>query len=181
MQNRSNTGDRENPFGSRRFQARAFDWDPNRRIALGPAAMCAASTGRTHDCTRPICTNVKLTLANREPSTHDLSRHSESSRGKSAYDPYKTLETFLRSDVLGGRNPKSIFLSNPNCKRCRAHVQAAVDISGLGSRCSRQFPPIPGEYRPAQPSSLPRAPAPCCRSTAATLLRERGNDEENRL
>jgi hypothetical protein len=26
-------------------------------------------------------------------------------------------------------------------------------ISGLGSRCSRQFPPIPGEYRPAPPST----------------------------
>jgi len=33
--------------------------------------MSTASTGRTHDCTRPPCTNVKTTLANREPSTHD--------------------------------------------------------------------------------------------------------------
>ena len=30
MQNQSNTGGRENPFGSGRFQARAFDWDPIR-------------------------------------------------------------------------------------------------------------------------------------------------------
>ena len=29
-------------------------------------------------------------------------------------------------------------------------------IGGLGSRRSRQFPPIPGEYRPAPPSELPR-------------------------
>ncbi len=30
----------------------------------------AASTGRTHGCTRLFCINVKTTLANRAPSTH---------------------------------------------------------------------------------------------------------------
>jgi len=69
MQNRSNRG-LGKPVWVKAHKARAFDWDPIRRIALGPAAMCAASTGRTHDSTRPICTNIKITLANREPSTH---------------------------------------------------------------------------------------------------------------
>ena len=36
--------------------------------------MSTASTGRTHDCTRPACTNLKTNLANREPSTHDPKR-----------------------------------------------------------------------------------------------------------
>ena len=33
--------------------------------------MSTASTGRTHDCTRPACINLKTTLAKPEPSTHD--------------------------------------------------------------------------------------------------------------
>ena len=44
------------------------------RIALGPAVMETASIGRTRDCTRPVCTNLKKTLAKREPSTHDPKR-----------------------------------------------------------------------------------------------------------
>ncbi len=36
--------------------------------------MGAASTGRTHGSTRPVCNNVNLTLANREPSTHGYMR-----------------------------------------------------------------------------------------------------------
>jgi hypothetical protein len=36
--------------------------------------MDTASTGRTHDCTRPLCITVKSTLAKREPSTHDPKR-----------------------------------------------------------------------------------------------------------
>ena len=37
--------------------------------------MKTASTGRTHDCTRPICINIKkTTLAKGEPSTHDPKR-----------------------------------------------------------------------------------------------------------
>ena len=70
MQNRSNRGSGK-PVWVRAHQAREFDWDPIRRIALGPAVMETASTGRTHDCTRPTCINVKTNLANREPSTHD--------------------------------------------------------------------------------------------------------------
>ena len=38
------------------------------------SVMCAASTGRRHDSTRPIFTNIKITLANREPSRHDPKR-----------------------------------------------------------------------------------------------------------
>jgi hypothetical protein len=33
--------------------------------------METASTGRTHDCTRPVCVNLKTILAKGEPSTHD--------------------------------------------------------------------------------------------------------------
>ena len=69
MQHRSNRGSGK-PVWVTAHQARACDWDPIQRIALGPAAMYAASTGRTHDCTRPACTYLKLALANREPSTH---------------------------------------------------------------------------------------------------------------
>ena len=57
-------------------QARVVDWDPIPRIALGPAVMETASTGRTHDCTRPVCTNLTKTLAKREPSPHDPQRKS---------------------------------------------------------------------------------------------------------
>ncbi len=72
MQNRSNRGSGK-PVWVRAHQARANDWDPIQRIALGPAVMETASTGRTHDCTRPVCTNLKITLAKTEPSTHDPS------------------------------------------------------------------------------------------------------------
>ena len=78
MQDRSNTGDQENPLWVMALrQARACDWDLISRIALGPAVMETASTGRTHDCTRPVCTNLKKTLAKREPSTHDPKRKSD--------------------------------------------------------------------------------------------------------
>ncbi len=53
MQNRSNRGSGK-PVLATVLRARAFDWDPIPRIALGPAATYAASTGRTHGCTRPI-------------------------------------------------------------------------------------------------------------------------------
>ena len=69
MQNRSNRG-LAKPGVDTALQARVSDWDPIQRIALGPAAMCAALTGRTHVSTRPICKNVNFTLAKREPSTH---------------------------------------------------------------------------------------------------------------
>jgi hypothetical protein len=73
IQDRSNRGSGK-PVRVRAHQARESDWDPTRRIALGPAAMCAASTGRTHDSSRPTCINVKITLAKRKPSTHDPNR-----------------------------------------------------------------------------------------------------------
>jgi len=50
---------------------REFDLGPDLRIALGPAARSAASTGRTHDRTRPQYINVTKTLAKGETSTHD--------------------------------------------------------------------------------------------------------------
>ncbi len=59
MQNRSNRGSGK-PVRVRAHQARAYDWDPAQRIALGPAVMDTASTGRTHDCTQPHCINVEF-------------------------------------------------------------------------------------------------------------------------
>ena len=44
---------------------------PDPRRALGPAATRAASTGRTHDRTRPVLHQRKKALVNEAPSTHD--------------------------------------------------------------------------------------------------------------
>src|SRR5262247_250007 len=44
---------------------------PDPRRALGPAAIRAASTGRTHDRTRPMLHQRKKALVNQAPSTHD--------------------------------------------------------------------------------------------------------------
>src|SRR5262245_38175494 len=48
-----------------------FRLGPDPRRALGPAAMRAASTGRTHDRTRPMLHQRKKALVNQAPSTHD--------------------------------------------------------------------------------------------------------------
>ena len=76
MQNQSNRGSGK-PVRVRAHQARAFDWGPIPRIAIGPAVVSTASTGRTHDRTRPACINLKTTLAKSEPSTHDPQGASE--------------------------------------------------------------------------------------------------------
>jgi hypothetical protein len=47
---------------------RAKDWD---LIRAEPAAIRAASTGRTHDRTRPMLHQRKKALVNQAPSTHD--------------------------------------------------------------------------------------------------------------
>src|SRR5262245_57871744 len=49
---------------------------PDPRRALGPAAIRAASTGRTHDRTRPMLHQRKKALVNQAPSTHDPKRTS---------------------------------------------------------------------------------------------------------
>src|SRR5262245_5069809 len=49
---------------------------PDPRKALGPAAIRAALTGRTHDRTRPMLHQRKKALANQAPSTHDPRRTS---------------------------------------------------------------------------------------------------------
>src|SRR5262249_27402991 len=46
---------------------------PDLRRALGPAAIRAASTGRTHDRTRPMLHQRKKALVNQAPSTHAAS------------------------------------------------------------------------------------------------------------
>src|SRR5499426_2317346 len=47
-----------------------FRLGPDPRRALGPAASRAASTGRTHDRTRPMLHQRKKALVNQAPSTH---------------------------------------------------------------------------------------------------------------
>src|SRR5262249_51350228 len=53
-----------------------FGLGPDPRRALGPAAIHAASTGRTHDRTRPMLHQRKKALVNQAPSTHDPLRAS---------------------------------------------------------------------------------------------------------
>src|SRR5262249_51173746 len=57
---------------------------PDLRRALGPAAIRAASTGRTHDRTRPMLHQRKKALVNQAPSTHDPKRTSATSKSRSA-------------------------------------------------------------------------------------------------
>src|SRR6516225_6426871 len=51
-----------------------FGLGPDPRRALGPAAIRAASTGRTHDRTRPMLHQRQKALVNQAPSTHDPKR-----------------------------------------------------------------------------------------------------------
>src|SRR6202011_4836403 len=51
-----------------------FRLGPDPRRALGPAAIRAAQTGRTHDRTRPMLHQRKKALVNQAPSTHDPKR-----------------------------------------------------------------------------------------------------------
>src|SRR5450631_4856153 len=43
----------------------------NPRISSGPAAIQAAQTGRTYDCTRPYCTNAHKNSCQTGASTYD--------------------------------------------------------------------------------------------------------------
>ncbi len=59
MQNRSNTGGRENPLRLKGSQARAFSWDPIQRIALGPAATVPRKQAEHIAAPGHICTYVE--------------------------------------------------------------------------------------------------------------------------
>src|SRR5262249_29953644 len=61
-----------------------FGLGPDPRRALGPAAIRAASTGRTHDRTRPMRHHGRKTLVNQAPSTHDPKRTLAGSKSRSA-------------------------------------------------------------------------------------------------
>ena len=69
MQDRSNTGDRENPswlgcpVHARLVGTRSAD-----RMKASDHRI--AQTGRTHSCTRPACITIKTILAKPGPSTH---------------------------------------------------------------------------------------------------------------
>src|SRR6516162_9052109 len=68
--------DQESPLGSTHLRMRALDWDLIRAEHLGPAAIRAASTSRTHDRTRPMLHQRQKALVNQAPSTHDPKRTS---------------------------------------------------------------------------------------------------------
>ena len=74
MQNRSNRGSGKPVWVTVQQQPALMIGTRPKRIALGPAAQHAASTGRTHDSTRPVCTSSQIHLAKTEPSTHDPKR-----------------------------------------------------------------------------------------------------------
>src|SRR5260370_34026343 len=57
---------------------------PDPRRAIWPAGMGTASTGRTHGCTDQAC-DVKISLANPEPSTHGTFRKCRLQRRTSAF------------------------------------------------------------------------------------------------
>src|SRR6516165_5845647 len=71
MQTRSFRGSGEPAWVNASRSNACFGLGPDRRRALGPAAIRAASTGRTHDRTRPMLHQRKKVLVNQAPSTHD--------------------------------------------------------------------------------------------------------------
>src|SRR6476661_2766227 len=75
MQTRSFRGSGEPAWVNASSNAR-FGLGPDPRRALGPAAIRAASTGRTDDRTRPMLHQRKKALVNQAPSTHDPMRPS---------------------------------------------------------------------------------------------------------
>src|SRR5262249_23237962 len=76
-----------------------FGLGPDPRRALGPAASRAASTGRTHDRTRPMLHQRQKALVNQAPSTHDPDRPI----GKQIYcDAQRTPGRFAHGAPLGG-------------------------------------------------------------------------------
>src|SRR6266540_4372765 len=75
MQTRSFRGSGEPARVNASRSNACFGLGPDPRRALGPAAIRAASTGRTHDRTRPMLHQRKKALVNEAPSTHDPKRH----------------------------------------------------------------------------------------------------------
>src|SRR5262249_41838750 len=69
-----------------------FRLGPDPRRALGPAASRAASTGRTHDRTRPMLHQRKKALVNQAPSTHAESPGGISPPGapRTVHDPLES-------------------------------------------------------------------------------------------
>src|SRR6516164_519524 len=83
MQTRSFRGSGEPAWVNASSNA-CFGLGPDPRRALGPAAIRAASTGRTHDRTRPMLHQRQKALVNQAPSTHDPERIYVQSKFRSA-------------------------------------------------------------------------------------------------
>src|SRR5262245_27034641 len=75
---------------------------PDPRRALGPAAIRAASTGRTHDRTRPTLHQRKKALVNQAPSTHDPFRTQAGSKSRSTAVSGQPGCTILRLEAQEG-------------------------------------------------------------------------------
>jgi hypothetical protein len=75
MTNRSSRGS-DKPAVSQALRARQTDWNPIRGLHQGQRPLGAASTGRTHDRTRPKRHHLAFPLAPKGPSTHEtLPKH----------------------------------------------------------------------------------------------------------
>jgi hypothetical protein len=62
MMRTGRSGDRQSPLRVVRVTARETDWEPNPRTASRPAAIRAASMGRTYDRNRPTRINNQKLL-----------------------------------------------------------------------------------------------------------------------
>src|SRR5262245_10781344 len=79
-----------------------FRLGPDLRTALGPAAIRAASTGRTRDRTRPMLHKRQKALA-KAPSTRDPKRTWSRHRRMSAFDPKRTSDVIPITNSIGTR------------------------------------------------------------------------------
>src|SRR5450631_1481095 len=82
----------------------------NPRISSGPAAIQAAQTGRTYDCTRPYCTNAHKNSCQTGASTYD----NATSGPTGVIDPHQQAEDMTaptikrnaaKKPLISGRHP----------------------------------------------------------------------------
>jgi hypothetical protein len=96
-----------------------FRLGPNPRIALGPAAIRAASTGRTRDRTRPMLQQRQKVLA-RAPSTRDPTRKSHPNDD----NPARTPPQFIDFGVVGAVPAlNAAMFGNEECDPERRHAE----------------------------------------------------------
>src|SRR5262245_38479521 len=115
-----------------------FGLGPDPRRALGPAAIRAASTGRTHDRTRPMLHHVKKALVNQAPSTHDPKRSYTHKIDRVRLDDLKNLPVHCSLNDVG-----LDVLERVSTRPLPAYApRAAENASAVQTRCrgSRHTP-----------------------------------------